>query len=67
MFVADRVYNKVVDCYNALDSSCNDAYEATIVKVERTVKVMCTKKNMDGNDVGDDFGKCCMVETIVLI
>ena len=45
MYVAGRDFNKVIDCFNALESSCQYTSETTIKTVESSVNSMCTEKN----------------------
>ena len=57
MYIVGRAFSKVMDCYEALDYSCKNASDAMLEIVKRTVNYMCTEKNMNGNNVGDDLEK----------
>ena len=48
VYVVGRISNKVMDCYEDVDSSCKDTSDAIIENVKRIVNSMCTEKNMGG-------------------
>ena len=65
MYVTGRLFDKVIDCFYALESSCKNAYKAEIENYERIVNVTCTLSNLDGNNVIMILKKVITVNALV--